>query len=120
MAVTDVAFDPATAPFLAMRQQLDQNAGSWLAFGDGQNRNHLYFTYLLSHRCAIARVEIGFNGELPKQVIALPSCDPANPLSIPATARTFMPVTADTASTTIRLTFVGGETSDIRTYPRPK
>ncbi len=119
-AVTDVAFDPATAPFLAMRQQLEQNAGSWLAFGDGQNRNHLYFTYLLSHRCAIARVEIGFNGELPKQVITLPPCDPANPLSIPATARTFIPVTADTASATIRLTFVGGEISDIRTYPRPK
>ena len=65
-------------------------------------------------------LEIGFNGEVPRQVIALPPCDPANPLSIPATARTFIPVTADTASTTIRLTFVGGETSDIRTYPRPK
>lgn len=119
-AVTDVAFDPVTAAFLGMRQQLEQNAGSWLAFGDGQNRHHLYLTQLLSYRCVIERVEIGFNGEVPRQVIALPPCDPANPLSIPATARAFIPVTADTASTTIRLTFVGGETSDIRTYPRPK
>jgi class 3 adenylate cyclase len=119
-AVTTLAFDPRAALVRGMRDILERFSNSWLAFGGGHNSHLLYFTHLVSYRCAIEKVEIGFNGEAPKEVIALPPCDPANPYNVPGHARPYLNLRPDIESATLRLTFVGGEMSEVKTFPRPK
>lgn len=118
--VTTLPFDPRTALQQGMRDILERFSTSWLAFGTGQNSQLLYFTHLVSYRCAIEKVEIGYNGKPPQEVIALPPCDPANPYAIPASARPYLTLKPDTESAGIRLTFVGGAVSEIKSFHRPK
>jgi class 3 adenylate cyclase len=118
--VTTVPFDPRTALQQAMRDILERFSTSWLTFGSGQNSQLLYFTHLVSYRCAIEKVEIGYNGKPPQEVIALPPCDPANPYAVPASARPYIPLKPGTESADIRLTFVGGEVSEIKSFQRAK
>lgn len=118
--VATIAFDPRTALVRGMRDNLERTSNSWLAFGSGQNSHLLYYTHLVSYRCAIDKVEIGFNGEAPHEVIALPPCDPASPYGVPSSARPYINLKAGADSAAIRLTFVGGDRSEVKTFPRPK
>lgn len=117
---TIIPFDPKTALLRGMRDILERFSTAWLAFGSGQNSQLLYFTHLVSYRCAIEKVEIGYDGKPPQEVIALPACDPANPYAVPANARPYIAVKPDTENATLRLTFVGGDVSDIKTFQRAK
>jgi class 3 adenylate cyclase len=117
---TIIPFDPKTALQRSMRDILERFSTSWLAFGSGQNSQLLYFTHLVSYRCAIEKVEIGHNGKPPQEVIPLPPCDPANPYAVPANARPYIALRPDTESTSIRITFAGGDVSDIKTFQRPR
>ena len=103
-----------------MRDILERFSTSWLAFGSGQNSQLLYFTHLVSYRCAIEKVEIGYNGKPPQEVISLPPCDPANPYAVPANARPYITLRSDAENASIRITFVGGDISDIKTFQRPR
>jgi hypothetical protein len=118
--VATVAFHPETALRQGMRRILEQISASWLAFGTGQNSTRLYFTVLVSYRCAIERVEIGYNGGAPQERIALPPCDPANPFAVPGDVRPYLDLRNGVESVTVRLTFFGGNASEARTFPRPK
>lgn len=117
---TIIPFDPKTALLRGMRDILERFSTSWLAYGSGQNSQLLYFTHLVSYRCAIEKVEIGYNGKPPQEVITLPPCDPANPYAVPANARPYIALKPDTENATLRLTFVGGDVSDIKTFQRPR
>jgi class 3 adenylate cyclase len=117
---TPIAFDPRTEIQRGMRESLERSWTSWLVFGTDQNRNALYFTHLVAHRCAIEKVEIGFNGDVPRQLIALPPCDVANPYRVAALSRTSVALGPSTENATVRLTYVGGIVSEVRTFPRPR
>ncbi|KAF0136567.1 MAG: hypothetical protein FD152_979 [Xanthobacteraceae bacterium] len=117
--VTTIAFDPRTALQRGTRDILQGIAPSWLAFGSGQNSHRVYFTALLSYRCAIDKVEVGFNGQTPREVFFLPPCDPGQPLSVPADAQRSLDLAPSVESVTVRLTFVGGDVSEVATFPRP-
>ncbi|MBN8533002.1 MAG: adenylate/guanylate cyclase domain-containing protein [Rhizobiales bacterium] len=117
---TIITFDPKTALQRGMRDILERFSTSWLAFGSGQNSQLLYFTHLVSYRCAIEKVEIGYNGKPPQEVISLPPCDPANPYAVPANARPYITLRSDAENASIRITFVGGDISDIKTFQRPR
>lgn len=113
-------FDPRESLVRGMRDILDRFSTSWLAFGTGHNQHLLYYTHLVSYRCAIRKVEIGFNGESPAQPIELPPCDEANPHSIPSGALPYLRIRPEIESATIRLTYIGGEISEVKTFQRPK
>ncbi len=118
--VTTLHFDPRASLIAGMRDILDRFANSWIAFGSGHNQHLLYFTHLVSYRCAIQKAEIGFNGEAPAQVLPLPPCDEANPHSIPASSLPYLRIKPETESATLRLTYVGGEVSEVKTFLRQK
>lgn len=118
--VTSIAFDPQTALVRGMRDILERFSNSWLAFGAGHNNHLLYYTHLVSYRCAIQKAEIGFNGEAPSQVLKLPPCDPANPYNVPNSHSPYLNIRPDTESATLRLTFIGGDVAEVKTFPRPK
>ncbi|MDP2802561.1 MAG: adenylate/guanylate cyclase domain-containing protein [Phreatobacter sp.] len=117
--VTTIGFEPATALQRGMKDTLKGIASSWAVFGTGQNSDRLYLTALISYRCAIDKVEIGFDGQAPGTVFPLLTCDPGQPFGVPAGARNFLGVAPSVASVAVRLTFVGGEVSEVVTFARP-
>ncbi|MGL4241292.1 MAG: hypothetical protein ACRCTI_09300, partial [Beijerinckiaceae bacterium] len=119
-AVTPVAFDPRTALLRGIRDDLERNATAWLAFGTGQNSQFLYHTFLARNRCAIEKVEIGFNGAPPTEALTLPPCDPANPFALTGSDRLYTTLRPAAQNVTIRLTYAGGDRSEIKTFPRPR
>jgi class 3 adenylate cyclase len=118
--VTTIAFDPASALQQGMRDALERTTSGWLAFGTGQNSHRLYATHLITYRCAIEKVEIGFNDALPREVFPLPPCNPDMPNHVPPHARLFIELEPATQNATLRLTFKGGERSEVQTFARPK
>ncbi len=117
--VTTLTFEPRAALQRGQRENLERIAPSWLAYGTGQNSHRLYASTLIAYRCAIEKVEIGFNGARPQEAFPLPPCDFANPGRMPPEARHFIELKPTIESVTLRLTFVGGDTSDVKTFPRP-
>lgn len=118
--VSVTRFDPRLSLVRGMRDILDRFSTSWLAFGTGHNQHLLYYTHLVSYRCAIQKVEIGFNGDAPAVPVELPPCDEANPHAVPSGALPYMRLRPDIESATVRLTFVGGDVSEVKTFQRPK
>lgn len=117
-AVSVIAFHPRDSLVRGQREILDRFANSWVQFGEGSNQHLIYFTHLMSYRCAIQRAEIGFNGEEPKELLPIPPCDDANPHAIPTGAMPYLRIKPDIRSATLRLTYIGGETSEVRTFQR--
>lgn len=118
--VTVMSFDPVVSLVASMRDILERFSNSWIAFGGGSNQHLLYYTHLVSYRCAIAKAEIGFNGEAPSQALPIPPCDAAEPHSIPSSARPYLRIQPDVESASLRLTFVGGDISEVKTFQRTK
>ena len=116
--VATLAFNPRDALLKGQREILDRFANSWIAFGDGHNQHLLYYTHLVSYRCAIQRAEIGLDGETPKDLLPLPPCDEVNPHSIPANAMPYIRIKPDVKSATLRITYVGGDVSEVKTFLR--
>ena len=116
--VSTLAFDPRASLVAGQRDILDRFANSWIAFGEGHNQHLLYYTHLVSYRCAIQRAEIGFNGEAPTQLLPIPPCDEANPHAIPANALPYLRIKPEIQSATLKLTYVGGAVSEVKTFQR--
>jgi class 3 adenylate cyclase len=117
--VTTLPFDPRDALIKAQRGILEQTSTSWFQFGKDHNAGYLYYSQLLSFRCAIAKVEFGLDGEQPVNALKLPPCDERDPHAIPHNAQIFLRVSPEIKTASVRLTFVGGDVSEVKTYNRP-
>jgi len=111
-----IAFDPAAALADANRELLERFWTSWLTFGD--DGRLLYYSHLMSYRCAIAKAEIGFDGAPPSQQLPMPPCDTSNPFSIPSGVRPYLAAPSGAKSVSARLTYVNGATSETREFRR--
>mgnify|MGYP001809561620 CR=1 FL=1 len=118
-AISTIAFDPTRALARGMRDNLERAPEAWLAFVGSGAGTRLVFTQLASHRCGIEKVEIGFDGEDPRRPVPLPPCDPVNPHAVPVAALPRVDLGRGVRAVSLRLTFVGGERSDVRTFARP-
>lgn len=116
--VTMIAFNPRDALLKGQRDILDRFANSWIAFGDGHNQHLLYYTHLVSYRCAIQRAEIGLDGASPTDLLPLPACDEVNPHSIPANSAPYIRIKPEVKSATLKITYVGGDVSEVKTFLR--
>src|SRR5262249_17160260 len=82
-----IRFDPVGALEREQRKILEMTAGSWLSFRE-YNGLLLYYTHLMSYRCAIRQVRIGLNSTIPDRAIAMPPCNQSDPVDIHAEAQT--------------------------------
>ncbi|CAM5762686.1 hypothetical protein LMIY3S_00555 [Labrys miyagiensis] len=112
-----IRFDPDVALFQNQRQNLEQIAGSWVEFRDF-NGTLVYFTTLLSYRCAITEVRYGLNGAPPLTRFDLPACNTKDPFSIPNNAKIYLKVPANTKSISVQLTWRDGSQSEVNTVER--
>jgi len=77
-----IKFDPEAALIRDQRKILDMTATSWLSFREF-NGLLVYYTHLMSYRCAIREARIGIDTVVPDKVLKMPPCDPRDPSVIP-------------------------------------
>jgi uncharacterized caspase-like protein len=112
-----IRFEPTGALEREQRKILEMTAGSWLAFRE-YNGLVLYYTHLMSYRCAIRQVRIGIDSTVPDRVIAMPPCNERDPMAIPADALPYLKVPPATRLVSVELTFRDGSLSEVKTFRR--
>jgi hypothetical protein len=112
-----IRFDPEAALIRDQRKTLDMTASSWLSFRD-YNGLLVYYSQLLSFRCAIREARIGIDSAVPDKVLKLPPCNMKDPSAIPYQAQTYMKLPTTTKSVSVELTFRDGSVSEIKSFRR--
>ncbi|CDX16841.1 putative methyl-accepting chemotaxis sensory transducer [Mesorhizobium sp. ORS 3359] len=114
----DIRFDPDGALQQENKQILDQFWTSWIAFDSGGNRGLVYFTQMLSYRCAIKAVHYSLNGSALDKEIRMPPCDAKDPYAIPSDYQPYFKVKDDVKSMAVQVTYTDGTKSPVREYKR--
>ncbi|WP_019402409.1 MULTISPECIES: adenylate/guanylate cyclase domain-containing protein [unclassified Chelatococcus] len=113
-----IDFDPHAALVAGQRDALRQAPGAWIAFrADGPTL--VYYTHLVSYRCALQRAVMGIDGGPLETVLPLPPCDESNPYAVPANVRPYLIVPDDTRTVSVQLVFADGSRSQVETFRRP-
>ena len=112
-----IRFDPAAALERSERKILEMTAGSWVAFG-GYNAVLLYYSQLMSFRCAIREARIGIDSSIPDKVLPMPPCNLNDPNSIPGNATPYVKMPTNVQSVSVEITYRDGTTSEVKTFRR--
>jgi uncharacterized caspase-like protein len=110
-----IKFDPEAALLRDQRKILDMTAGSWLSFREF-NGLLVYYTHLVSYRCAIREVRIGVDDAVPSQVLKMPPCDMRDPNQIPYGAQLYVKLPQTTQFMSVELTYRDGSVSEIKSF----
>jgi hypothetical protein len=117
--IVPINFDPTAALADEQKKILEQFWTSWIAFREWQGMT-VYFTHLVTYRCAIKEVHYGLGVQPVDKIFKLPPCDPADPNSVPEGATLYMKVPAKTQSMQVQLIYADGTTSPVRSFNAPK
>jgi len=112
-----IKFDPEAALFHDQRKILDMTATSWLSFREF-NGLLVYYTQLMSYRCAIREARIGIDTAVPDKVLKMPPCDLREPNEIPASAQPYLKLAPATQFVSVELTYRDGSVSEIKSFRR--
>jgi hypothetical protein len=112
-----IKFDPEAALVRDQRKILDMTATSWLSFREF-NGLLVYFTHLVSYRCAIREARIGIDTAVPDKVLKMPPCDLKDPNEIPNGAQLYMKLPPNTQFMSVELTYRDGSVSEIKSFRR--
>lgn len=112
-----IRFDPEAALIRDQRKILDMTATSWLSFREF-NGLLIYYTHLMSYRCAIREVRIGIDSAVPDKVLKMPPCDLRDPSVIPHEATPYLKLAPTTRSVSVELTYRDGSVSEIKSFRR--
>src|ERR1700744_508949 len=112
-----IKFDPEAALIHDQRKILDMTATSWLSFREF-NGLLVYYTQLMSYRCAIREARIGIDTPVPDKGLKMPPCDPRDPSVIPADATPYLKLPPATKSVSVELTYRDGSVYEIKSFRR--
>lgn len=112
-----IKFDPESALIHDQRKILDMTATSWLSFREF-NGLLVYYTQLMSYRCAIREARVGIDTAVPDKVLKMPPCDLRDPSAIPGDAVPYLKLPAATKSVSVELTYRDGSVSEIKSFRR--
>jgi Caspase domain len=112
-----IKFDPEAALIHDQRKILDMTATSWLSFREF-NGLLVYYTHLMSYRCAIREVRIGIDSTVPDKVLKMPPCDPRDPSAIPHDAQPYLKLAPATQFISVELTYRDGSVSETKSFRR--
>ena len=110
-----IKFDPEAALIRDQRKILDMTATSWLSFREF-NGLLVYYTHLMSYRCAIREVRVGIDSAVPDKVLKMPPCDPRDPSVIPRDSQPYLKLAPSTQFVSVELT--DGSVSEIKSFRR--
>jgi hypothetical protein len=106
-----LAFDPAVELVASQKKTLGSTKNGWLAFRDFDGKVLLYFTHLVSYRCAIDRIAYGIDTDATPNHFPLEPCNPKAPFTV-GNAPLHIEVPASSRYASVRLTFKDGTTSE--------
>jgi len=112
-----IRFDPEAALIRDQRKILDMTATSWLSFREF-NGLLVYYTHLMSYRCAIREVRVGIDSAVPDRVLKMPPCDMRDPSVIPHDALPYLKLAPSTQFVSVELTYRDGSVSEIKSFRR--
>ena len=112
-----IRFDPEAALIRDQRKILDMTATSWLSFREF-NGLLVYYSHLMSYRCAIREVRVGIDSAVPDKVLKMPPCDPRDPSVIPHDAVPYLKLAPQTKTVSVELTYRDGSVSEIKSFRR--
>ena len=112
-----IKFDPEAALVHEQRKILDMTATSWLSFRQF-NGLLVYYTQLMSYRCAIREVRVGIDSAVPDKVLKMPPCDLRDPSAIPSDAQPYLKLAPTTQFVSVELTYRDGSVSEIKSFRR--
>ena len=112
-----IKFDPEAALIHDQRKILDMTANSWLSFREF-NGLLVYYTHLMSYRCAIREARIGIDTVVPDKVLKMPPCDARDPGAIPHDATPYLKLAPSTQFVSVELTYRDGSVSAIKSFRR--
>ena len=112
-----ISFHPVCELERNDRRMLEMTSTSWLAFRE-YNGILLYYTHLVSYRCAIREVRIGLDSMTPNRAVGLPACDPSRPYEIPENLLPYFKVPPATKMVSVELTYRDGSVSETKTFRR--
>jgi len=112
-----IRFDPHATILAQARETLDAERSDWVAFTTGFTSDYAYFNTPMYTRCAISKLEYGFNGP-PREHFPLPPCDFDNPSATPADAQSAVKMEDTVRTVSVRITFIDG-TVGTRIFRRP-
>jgi Caspase domain len=112
-----IRFDPEAALIRDQRKILDMTATSWLSFREF-NGILVYYTHLMSYRCAIREVHVGIDSAVPDRVLKMPPCDMRDPSVIPHDAQPYLKLAPSTQFVSVELTYRDGSVSEIKSFRR--
>ncbi|HEX8416927.1 MAG TPA: caspase family protein, partial [Methylobacterium sp.] len=112
-----IPFEPRAALVRDQRRTIEMVSGSWLSFRDF-NGVLLYYTALVSYRCAIKELRIGLDKPEPDRVVPLPPCDEGNPFAIPATFTPYLKAPPGTRSASAQIVYSDGTVSAVKLFRR--
>jgi hypothetical protein len=112
-----IRFEPEAALIRDQRKILDMTATSWLSFRQF-NGLLVYYTHLMSYRCAIREVKVGIDSSVPDRVLKMPPCDPRDPGVIPSDATPYLKLPPATKTVSVELTYRDGSVSEIKSFRR--
>jgi hypothetical protein len=91
--------------------------GNWLSFRE-YNGLLVYYTHLMTYRCAIRELRIGIDTSVPNKTLKLPPCDRRDPMSIPSEAQPYMKLAPSTHFVSVEITYQDGSVSELKTFRR--
>ncbi|MBI4274580.1 MAG: caspase family protein [Rhizobiales bacterium] len=112
-----IRFEPGAALARGQRQTLEMSSGSWLQFREF-NGLLVYYTHLVSYRCAIREARIGIDTTVPDKKLTLPPCDAKDPAAIPRDVQPYLKLPPATKTVSVELTYTDGSISETKTYRR--
>jgi len=112
-----IKFDPEAALIHDQRKILDMTASSSLSFREF-NGLLVYYSHLMSYRCAIREVRIGIDTAVPDRVLQMPPCDPRDPSAIPYEAKPYLKLSPSNQFVSVELTYRDGSVSEIKSFRR--
>ena len=112
-----IKFDPEAALIRDQRKILDMTATSWLSFREF-NGLLVYYSHLMSYRCAIREVRVGIDTAVPDKVLKMPPCDPRDPSAIPHDSQPYLKLAPSTQFVSVELTYRDGSVSEIKSFRR--
>ena len=110
-----IHFDPKVALPAGQRDILERLSNGWVAFQPG---DLLYYTTLVSYRCAIDSALIGYDGGALDKALPLPACNEKNPHAIPPGTGVYVAIPKSVQAVTIQLAYVDGTKSEPKTFRR--
>jgi hypothetical protein len=110
-----VSFNPRQALVRSQRDILEGMPGAWLSLQGGL----VYYTHLVSYRCAIAKARIGIDqGPLDRE-LPLPACNERDPYAIAYRTELNLKLPGGARSVAVQLTYADGTQSEVKTFRRP-